>query len=86
MATHYPQARPAAPPLSISEPKALYLEIRHSTALACALDAMAQQALDEGEFPAEQLDHLSALTARLRSDLEEIKALFAEQNAGGQHE
>lgn len=86
MPAHYPLTNPAAPPRAISEPKQLYLEIRKSTALACALDAMAQKALDEGEFPADQLDHLSSLTNRLLNDLEELKSLLGTASTGGHHE
>lgn len=86
MPAHHPLTTPAAPPLTISEPRQLYLEIRKSTALACALDNMVQKALDEGEFPTDQLDHLSALTNRLLNDLEELKSLLAEATTGGHHE
>ena len=47
---------------------------------------MAQCALDEGEYPAEELDNLFALINRHRRDLEEIKAALAELATGDHHD
>lgn len=86
MPANYPLTHPAAPPRVISESRPLYLKVRLSTAMAGALCKMSQLALDEGEFPADDLDNLTALTHHLYTELEEIKAQLADASTGGRHE
>ncbi|WP_417788198.1 hypothetical protein [Stutzerimonas xanthomarina] len=82
MAKHALAPVTASPP-TIRTPKALHHELRESVAIACALEKMAQCALDEGEYPAEELDNLHALISRHRHDLEAIKNALAELAMGG---
>lgn len=75
----------ASPPIACT-PQALHHEIRESVAIARGLLKMAQSALDEGEFPPEDLDDLHALISLHHRKLDEIKAGLAELATGGRHE
>lgn len=85
MTTHPIATVTASPPIACT-PQALHQALRESVAIACGLEKMAQCALDEGEYPAEELDNLFALINRHRRDLEEIKAALAELATGARHE
>lgn len=86
MAKHALAPVTASPP-TIRTPKALHHELRESVAIACALEKIAQCALDEGEFPPEELDSLHALTTLNRRNLEDIKAGVDELAIeGGNHD
>lgn len=80
-----PLAGQHAPTLNRT-PKALHAALRESVAMVNALEKVAQSALDEGEFPPEDLDNLCALITRLRRDLDAIKAALADLATGGHGE
>ena len=58
--------------------QAVYSQLRHATAMAGGLEALATQSLDAGEATPDQLDYIAGLATHLTQYLSDLASAYAE--------